>query len=176
MITKRATSGIVAHGSLAATTVARTLPAMPLYAAYGSNMDPRQMAERAPHSPMTGIGWLSGWRLAFGGEDLGWEGSLATVVEDALEHVFAVLYDLTDSDERALDGWEGGLGLYRKLRVRVQTLDGDRGAWLYALDAYEGGLPSARYLGIMADAAEAAGAPDDYVADLRSRPCRSIGT
>ena len=26
---------------------------------------------------------------------------------------------------------------------------------------------------MMADAAEAAGAPDDYVADLRTRPCRS---
>ena len=48
-------------------------------------------------------------------------------------------------------------------------------AWVYVLDAYEGGLPSARYLGIMADAAEVAGAPADYVADLRSRPCRSIG-
>ena len=47
-------------------------------------------------------------------------------------------------------------------------------AWLYVLDAYEGGLPSARYLGVVADAAEAAGAPDDYVNDLRTRPCRGI--
>jgi hypothetical protein len=149
---------------------------MALYAAYGSNMDPQQMAARAPHSPMTDIGWLSGWRLTFGGEDLGWEGALATVVEDPGHQVFVVLYDLTDLDERTLDGWEGGsLGLYRKLRVRVHTLDGDRAAWLYVLDAYEGGLPSARYLGIMADAAEAAGAPDDYVQDLRIRPCRSLG-
>jgi hypothetical protein len=43
------------------------------------------------------------------------------------------------------------------------------------LDGYEGGLPSARYLGALADAAEAAGAPDDYLADLRRRDCRSIG-
>ena len=43
------------------------------------------------------------------------------------------------------------------------------------LDAYEGGLPSARYLGILADAAEVAGAPKDYVDELRARPCRSIG-
>jgi hypothetical protein len=48
-------------------------------------------------------------------------------------------------------------------------------AWLYVLDAYEGGLPSARYIGVVADAAEAAGAPDDYVADLRTRPCQGIG-
>ena len=54
-------------------------------------------------------------------------------------------------------------------------LDGDVLTWLYVLDAYEGGLPSARYLGLLADAAERAGAPDDYVADLRSRPCRTVG-
>lgn len=148
---------------------------MALYAAYGSNMDPRQMAERAPHSPLTGTGWLSGWRLTFAGEDLGWEGALATVVEDPGHSVFVVLYDLTAADERHLDAWEGGPGLHHKIRVRVHSLDGDRTAWLYVLDAYEGGLPSARYLGITADAAEAAGAPDDYVADLRSRPCRSVG-
>ena len=58
--------------------------------------------------------------------------------------------------------------------MRVATLEGDVTAWLYVLDAYEGGLPSARYLGLMADAAEAAGAPDDYVADLRARPCTSV--
>ncbi|MCW2948280.1 MAG: hypothetical protein JWR24_4997, partial [Actinoallomurus sp.] len=80
------------------------------------------------------------------------------------------------SDEQALDEWEGaGLGVYRKIRVRIAALDGDVLAWLYVLDDYEGGLPSARYLGILADAAEKAGAPDDYVKDLRTRPCRSLG-
>ena len=151
---------------------------MTLYAAYGSNMDPLQMLLRAPHSPGRGTGWLQGWRLTFGGEDLGWEGALATVVEDAdaESQVFVALYDISEPDEDALDEWEGSdLGLYTKIRVRVATLEGDATAWLYVLDDYEGGLPSARYLGIIADAAEAAGAPDDYVADLRDRPCRSIG-
>ena len=57
----------------------------------------------------------------------------------------------------------------------MQTLDGSELVWLYVLDAYEGGLPSASYLGVLADAAEAADAPDDYVAALRRRPCRSMG-
>lgn len=149
---------------------------MALYAAYGSNLDPEQMLERAPASPAFGAGWITGWRLTFGGEDLGWEGALATVVEDATSQVFVMLYDLSAADEAALDRWEGGdLGIYVKIRVRVATLEGEQLAWLYVLDGYEGGLPSARYLGIIADAAEAAGAPDDYVADLRSRPCRSVG-
>ena len=146
---------------------------VPLYAAYGSNMDPAQMKERAPHSPMAGTGWLMGWRLTFGGEDYGWEGALSTVVEEQGSQVFVVLYDVSELDAPQLDRWEGGeLGLHKKLRLRVHTLDRDVLAWIYVLDAYEGGVPSARYLGVLADAAEQAGAPDDYVAALRSRPSR----
>ena len=84
------------------------------------------------------------------------------------------LYDVTDEDVAALDGWESAdTGLFRKTKVRVSTLNEEVVAWVYVLDAFEGGLPSASYLGILADAAEAADAPADYVAALRSRPCRS---
>jgi gamma-glutamylcyclotransferase (GGCT)/AIG2-like uncharacterized protein YtfP len=149
---------------------------MTLYAAYGSNCDAAQMLQRCPHSPAAGTGWVEGWRLTFGGEELGWDGALGTLVEDAGDRVFVALYDLTDGDARTLDEWEGAdTGLYRKIKVRVQTLEGAQLAWIYVLDGYEGGLPSARYLGVLADAAEAAGAPDDYVAELRSRPCSSSG-
>jgi gamma-glutamylcyclotransferase (GGCT)/AIG2-like uncharacterized protein YtfP len=142
------------------------------YAAYGSNMDTGQMLERCPHSPAIGTGWIEGWRLTFGGESIGWEGAVATIVEDPLSHVFVVVYDITDEDERRLDEIElTMLGVYSKIKLRVHTLDGDLLAWTYVLNDYEGGLPSARYLSVMADAAEKAGAPDDYVADLRRRPC-----
>ena len=145
---------------------------MALYAAYGSNMDPAQMAARCPHSPLRGTGWLQGWRLTFGGENIGWEGALGTVVEDAGHRVFVALYELSEADEHELDQWDGAsLDYYRKAKVRVSTVDGDVLAWLYVLNAYEGGLPAARYLGIMADAAESAGAPEDYVKSLRERPC-----
>jgi gamma-glutamylcyclotransferase (GGCT)/AIG2-like uncharacterized protein YtfP len=148
-----------------------------LYAAYATNMDPRLMAERCPHSPLRGNGWLEGWRLTFGGEDISWEGALATVVEEPGERVFVALYELADLDERVLDHWDGvNLGYFHKIRVRVETLDGNVVAWLYVLNHWEGGLPSARYLGIVADAAEAAGAPADYVASLRGRPCASLGS
>ena len=76
---------------------------VPLYAAYGSNMDPAQMKERAPHSPMAGTGWLPDWRLTFGGEDYGWEGALSTIVESPGSQVFCVLYDVSPEDERELD-------------------------------------------------------------------------
>ena len=149
---------------------------MTLYAAYGPNMDPRKMSARCPHSPFQGTGWLLGYRLTFGGEEFGWDGALATVVEDHLDQVFVAVYDVTDEDAAVLDDWESvSTGLYLKTRVRVATMLGEQLAWTYVLDAYEGGLPSASYLGILAAAAEAADAPADYVAALRARPCRSTG-
>ncbi|OIJ91178.1 gamma-glutamylcyclotransferase [Streptomyces colonosanans] len=158
---------------------------MSLYAAYAGNLDARLMSRHAPHSPLRATGWLNGWRLTFGGEQWGlpsstgaedvgrgWEGALATIVEDPLTQVFVALYDIAPMDEDSLDHWEGvSLGVYRRLRVRVHTLDGEETAWAYALNGYEGGLPSARYLGEIADAAESAGAPHDYVMELRKRPC-----
>ncbi|HEV7192648.1 MAG TPA: gamma-glutamylcyclotransferase [Jatrophihabitantaceae bacterium] len=147
-----------------------------LYAAYGSNMDPEQMLARCPHSPAAGTGWLNGWRLTFGGEELGWDGALAMVVPDAASQVFVALYDLSPYDHERLDYWESAdTGLYNKIKLRVSTLDGDVLAWVYILDGYEGGMPSARYLGLIAEAAQKAGAPDEYCAELRSRPCRSLG-
>ena len=89
---------------------------MTLYAAYGSNLDPQQMLKRAPHSPHRGNGWLEGWRITFGGEEIGWEGAVATIVEDSASHVFVAIYDLTKDDEKSLDQWEGvDTNLYQKI-------------------------------------------------------------
>ncbi|HJC28837.1 MAG TPA: gamma-glutamylcyclotransferase [Candidatus Dietzia intestinipullorum] len=175
---------------------------MPLYAAYGTNMHPEQMSTRAPHSPFAGTGWLPGWRLTFCGEDPTWEGAVATVVEDPSSRVFVVLYDVPEEDARAMDRWEGTDRMpARKIRVRADRLptvpagppvgaqesefavptpapaggEDTVLVWLYVMDAFEGGLPSARYLGLLADAAEAANAPESYVRDLRTRNSRNVG-
>lgn len=147
---------------------------MTLYAAYGSNLDPARMGERCPHSPLRGTGWLTGWRLTFGGEDHGWDGALTTIVQDPFEQVFVGVYDVTPDDAAALDAYESAdTGLFRRVKVRVSMMDEEVVAWAYVLDAFEGGLPSASSLGMLADAAEAADAPADYVTALRTRPCRS---
>lgn len=146
---------------------------MTLYAAYGSNLDARQMLQRAPHSPHLGTGWLRGWRLTFGGEEIGWEGAVATLAEDSSSSVFVSVYDLTNQDESALDEWEGVMtDLYRKIRVRVETLNGTQSCYVYVLNSFEGGVPSARYLEILIAAAIEAGAPDDYIAEIRNRGVR----
>ena len=72
------------------------------------------------------------------------------------------------------------MGLHKKIRCRIDRESSDTTtdptlAWLYVIDAWEGGLPSARYLGVMSDAAEVAGAPQEYVHDIRTRPARNVG-
>ena len=180
MITTRSTALILHVTGRRGQTARRTAATGPptnltrvtLYAAYGTNLDPARMGERCPHSPLRGTGWLEGWRLTFGGEDLGWDGALATVVEDPHEQVFVAVYDVTDED----DGPARPVGVRPTPACTASSACASRSstgevvAWMYVLDAYEGGLPSASYLGVLADAAEAAGAPDDYVADLRPRP------
>jgi hypothetical protein len=163
-----------------ATLVTSGILADVLYAAYATSLHPETMALRAPHSPLRGTGWIPGWRLTFAGDDLVWSGAVATIVEAGPDEadlpepsVFVALYDVSEADEAAMDEWEGmDLRHFTKIRLRVETLEGPLLAWLYVVDGYEGGLPSARYLGMVADAAEAAGAPADYVRHLRTRPCR----
>src|SRR5579875_2134071 len=95
----RGTTAIVRHAG--AGTLLAMSSAGGLYAAYGSNMDPEQMLERCPHSPAAGTGWLNGWRLTFGGEELGWDGALAMVVPDAASQVFVALYEMSAGPRQA---------------------------------------------------------------------------
>jgi hypothetical protein len=124
---------------------------------------------------MVGTGWLEDWRLTFAGEDIvGWEGAVTTIVPSEGDRVFVALYDVHPWDEARLDEVEGvEAGTYTKLHLRVSTLDGDVTAWVYVLVGYEGGLPTSWYLNEIANAAQKAGAPDDYVSGLRSRPTRN---
>jgi gamma-glutamylcyclotransferase (GGCT)/AIG2-like uncharacterized protein YtfP len=124
---------------------------------------------------MVGIGWLEGWRLTFAGEtELGWEGAVTTIVESPGDRVFVALYDVHPDDEKLLDEVEGVIAeMSQKLHLRVATLDGEVTAWVYVFNGYEGGLPTAWYLSELVHAAEKAGAPDDYLAQLRARPTRT---
>lgn len=132
---------------------------MSLRAAYASHVDARLMAHRT--SPLRATGRLNGWRPRFGDAHVGGEDALATLVEDPVSQVSAALYDIAPMDEELLDRWEGAgtPDIHRRTRVRVHTLDGEESAWAHVLNGYEGGLPSARHLGGIADAAESAGTP-----------------
>lgn len=98
---------------------------MSIYAAYGTNLHPGQMARRAPHSPLVTTGWLEGWRLTFGECLPEPGGALATLAEDAGQRVFVALYDLMEWDEPHLDLWQGALEAPRGGQRRLRGVSGD---------------------------------------------------
>ena len=91
---------------------------MPLYFAYGSNMDVNAMARRCPGSEALGLARLERHRLQAMRE--GW----LTAVRDSPSAVHGVLWNLALADVAALDRYEGvGQGLYGK---RIQPVVAQR--------------------------------------------------
>jgi hypothetical protein len=92
---------------------------MPLYFAYGSNMDVNAMGRRCPRSRALGLARLERHRLAVMRE--GW----LTAVRNPSSAVHGVLWDLALSDIAALDRHENlSQGLYVK---RTQAVIAERG-------------------------------------------------
>jgi gamma-glutamylcyclotransferase (GGCT)/AIG2-like uncharacterized protein YtfP len=99
---------------------------MPLYFAYGSNMDVDAMARRCPRSKALGLARLERHRLAVMRE--GW----LTAVRDSRSTVHGVLWDLALSDIAALDRHEDlSKGLYTKETQPVIAERGPKRAIVY---------------------------------------------
>ena len=99
---------------------------MPLYFAYGSNMDAAAMSKRCPRSTPIGPARLVRHRLAITRE--GW----LTAVRDPRTTVHGVLWSLALSDVPSLDRYEGiDTGLYRKAVQGVATATGPKRALVY---------------------------------------------
>lgn len=134
---------------------------MPLYFAYGSNMDRAAMAARCPGARMVGLARLARHRLAVMRE------GYATVVRDPRRAVHGVLWDLPLSDIPALDRYEEvASGLYAKRRQPVATAAGARMALVY-LGANAGpGVPRPGYLESVLAAAREIGLPETAVEQI----------
>jgi len=99
---------------------------MPLYFAYGSNMNVIAMARRCPRSKALGLARLARHRLQVMRE--GW----LTAVRDPRSAVHGVLWDLALADVAALDRYEGvPQGLYAKLMQPVVTERARKQALVY---------------------------------------------
>jgi hypothetical protein len=99
---------------------------MPVYFAYGSNMDVNAMGRRCPRSKALGLARLERHRLAVMRE--GW----LTAVRNPSSAVHGVLWDLALSDIAALDRYENlSQGLYVKLTQPVIAERGPKQAIVY---------------------------------------------
>ncbi len=105
------------------------------------------MLERT-HSPMAGTGWI----CPGGG---GVPAARTSAGKGACHRrpwnsrCSSLLYDMTPADENALTGGKAEFGIHQKIDAAMIFAghhNGSRRSVVVRLDAWEGGLPSARYL------------------------------
>jgi gamma-glutamylcyclotransferase (GGCT)/AIG2-like uncharacterized protein YtfP len=118
-----------------------------IYLAYGSNLNLEQMAYRCPNAKALGGTKLNGYRLLFRGAGCG---AVATIEKHEGGSVPVLLWQITPTDEAALDRYEGYPYLYRKEMVRVRF----EGKWLSAMvyimnDGRPLGYPSTYYYDVI---------------------------
>ena len=137
---------------------------MPLYFAYGSNMDLGGMRARCPRSRPLGPARLARHRFALMGRS-----GYASVSPDPAATVHGLLFDLAAADVAALDRYEDiAHGLYRKAVLPVLPATGGPRRTLCTLGKARraAGAPPRGYMAGGGAAARAAALPPAYVARL----------
>lgn len=130
---------------------------MPLYFAYGANMDVATMAVRCPASRPLGTARLARHRVAIMRE------GYATVTRDPQGVVHGVLWDLAIADVPTLDKYEEvAHGLYAKITQSVLTPAGARRALIYVGANAGPGRPKSGYLEAILASAQAWDLPAAY--------------
>ena len=141
---------------------------MSLYFAYGSNMDQNQMLERCPDAVLVGSAILAEHRLAFTIFSPKRNCGCADIVPSVGSVVYGLLYDLTDADREALDGFEGHPVHYQRITVRVNTETREADAYSYEVVNRQNDMrPSVQYLGLLQSAATRFNFPEEYQKFLR---------
>jgi Gamma-glutamyl cyclotransferase, AIG2-like len=134
---------------------------VPLYFAYGSNMNVDAMARRCPRSKALGLARLERHRLAVMRE--GW----LTAVRHPSSAVHGVLWSLALSDTAALDRYEGlPQGHYAKLTQAVIAERGPRQAIVYFGANAGPGVARPAYIAEVLAAAQSWALPAEGVAAL----------
>jgi hypothetical protein len=137
---------------------------MPLYFAYGSNMDVAAMAQRCPRSKPLGPARLARHRFFI--MDSGW----ASVMADPRRDVHGVLWDLSLADVRVLDNYEDiRSGLYKKIVQPVLRGQGASArALVYVGGSTRAGVAQPGYMEQVIAAAQIWDFPEIYMRELKS--------
>jgi len=150
-----------------------------LYFAYGSNLDPVQMASRCPNAKTVGLAALHDHRLVFPRYTETWGGGTAGIVPSHGPAVWGVLFEVTDACLATMDGHEGFRASgdpdnhYDREQISVELTRPDDGsiprrvrAWTYVARAANPMPPSRRYLDTILRGARHHRLPEEYVAAL----------
>jgi gamma-glutamylcyclotransferase len=95
------------------------------YFAYASNLNSKQMAERCPGSKPVSSAVLPNYKLIFVGWSRQWKGGVASIKPVKGEKVMGAVYDVSETNLKQLDKYEGYPSNYNHLKVTVWTDDGD---------------------------------------------------
>jgi gamma-glutamylcyclotransferase (GGCT)/AIG2-like uncharacterized protein YtfP len=134
---------------------------MPLYFAYGLNMDAAGMAQRCPKSKPLGPARLPRHRFIITAD------GYASVIRDPRESVHGVLWDCALADMRTLDKFEElDRGLYVKISQPVVVAGGSKRALVYVGRTAEPGRPRPGYLEPIIASGRGWGLPEAYLAGL----------
>lgn len=128
-----------------------------LYFAYGSNLWRQQMTTRCPDHCEIGRGRLQGWRWIITTR------GYASIVASESDYVLGTVYELTESDMRNLDRFEGvAQGAYRKEMISVDV-DGRKLDCLVYIDPLVvEGVPQEEYIARINNGIREAAFPEKY--------------
>ena len=139
------------------------------YIAYGSNLNIMQMRMRCPGARIIGTSVIEDYQLLFKGSKTG---SYLTIEPMGGAEVPVVIWEVTESDEKALDRYEGYPNFYYK---KEMTLDikgirtgkvRRRDAFVYIMhEERELGIPSWYYVNTCLDGYRAFGFDEKYLFD-----------
>ena len=113
------------------------------YIAYGSNLNVQQMQMRCPHAKVVGTATLEGWELLFKGSKTG---SYLTIEDCEGGTVPVAVWEVAESDEAALDRYEGFPVFYYKKELRLRC-KGIRSGRIKTLTAFVYIMDETRTLG-----------------------------
>ncbi len=147
-----------------------------LYFAYGSNMERFHLKRRCPKAKFVAAAVLADHDLVFSGNSRMWGGGIADIREAAGKQVEGVVWEISESEQKALDEYEGYPELYIRKDVQVRTSAGQvMTAFVYVMTTPgRESNPSKPYKRLLISGAEEHGLSDAYIAFLESiRPVPS---
>jgi len=142
-----------------------------LYAAYGSNLHPLRLAERAPSAQLVTTSFLADWSLHF--HKLSKDGSGKCNILSGSDGIHVAVFEISVEDKLALDKIEGLGSGYSELLLRVPGI-GDCMSYTAQESHIDTTLvPYDWYRELVLMGARVHGFPDSYQDRIISRPvCR----
>lgn len=119
------------------------------YFAYASNLNRKQMAERAPAARPRFSAALPNYRLVFSGWSRSWHGATAAIQPSGGDRVMGGIYEVSEQDVARLNRYEGDEYAPLKVTVFRDTGEAVEAVTFMRKNQADAGKPSAEYLAVI---------------------------